>query len=511
MKKLVLISAAILFIKISLAQIKHVGTFDGSPVINYHYETQTHSDFVISESFENYITTYRTTKRDNKGTWTNRILNRGFDWSEIYSLGTKELNNGKRLCNGQNDSFDLVYDDSLITMVVNRNQSGDYRIVSKGTDTLNRVGIRFTQLDNRLKLIADTVIFIDDNYYFNCAFLLDGVYIGVLKPTRFQSFYISNDLNILRLKNIQRLLDENLFIQEKNSDFVVLKAYIQAKDPRYFVFNSKSKVLEDIPFQSKLRTAKIIDSFLYYFVKNDGYDELKRMNLKKKSVEVVLSKDTLTSWPKELLRNISEDITIYDKSLFFRSSSGLLKVNFNDKSNPILLHDNHGIYQFSGNTILWHKDFYVNIYQTTDSFFVYENSDVLINKFEKPNKAGGVYDFKWFSEEIDSFYLLVLNNKKKNWAIYETDVVTTIEYPVFSNKTSAFPNPFKSSITLETKSNIEEVRIYNVQGQRINSYSITVCEYGLKVEFLEDLESGVYIIELVNQEGIPRMERVMAQ
>lgn len=68
-----------------------------------------------------------------------------------------------------------------------------------------------------------------------------------------------------------------------------------------------------------------------------------------------------------------------------------------------------------------------------------------------------------------------------------------------SNNISIYPNPVTDELTVTNHSNLLKVDIYNTMGQLVKSTSYTSGEVKINVV---DLETGIYLVKLISEEGI---------
>lgn len=69
-----------------------------------------------------------------------------------------------------------------------------------------------------------------------------------------------------------------------------------------------------------------------------------------------------------------------------------------------------------------------------------------------------------------------------------------------------YPNPAKSNITIENNFNASELRLYDIQGRLISSYTVK----GKKATIaLPEIAAGTYITEISNAEGLSATERLI--
>lgn len=80
----------------------------------------------------------------------------------------------------------------------------------------------------------------------------------------------------------------------------------------------------------------------------------------------------------------------------------------------------------------------------------------------------------------------------------------TIENSIIKN-TKIYPNPFRGSVNIETKSQIQTIMLYNILGKEVYKTS-TVSDFQ---SFSETLHSGVYILKLMDQQGISITEKLI--
>ena len=95
---------------------------------------------------------------------------------------------------------------------------------------------------------------------------------------------------------------------------------------------------------------------------------------------------------------------------------------------------------------------------------------------------------------------LNFNNTESTTAIKETDLVNGIEI---------FPNPASQSINFEfseLSDGYKQINIYNVTGLKIIEHNLKGVETSLKINLM-DLNAGQYFLELIDSNGVKRIDR----
>ncbi len=73
---------------------------------------------------------------------------------------------------------------------------------------------------------------------------------------------------------------------------------------------------------------------------------------------------------------------------------------------------------------------------------------------------------------------------------------------------SIYPNPAKSNITIENNFNASELRLYDIQGRLISSYTVESKKTTIA---LPEIAAGTYIAEISNAEGLSATERLIIE
>lgn len=114
----------------------------------------------------------------------------------------------------------------------------------------------------------------------------------------------------------------------------------------------------------------------------------------------------------------------------------------------------------------------------------------------------------WNVDELEFVGLVIANNGEILNAA-KGDIHTSI----FSDKAlakdfSLYPNPFNESITLSNLQSVNKVIISNIVGQIINMYDVSTES---KVIPMNDIESGIYMITIVDKNNNSRTKRIIKQ
>lgn len=108
-------------------------------------------------------------------------------------------------------------------------------------------------------------------------------------------------------------------------------------------------------------------------------------------------------------------------------------------------------------------------------------------------------DANLLKQDLEAYNTVILSAENIHYGLLLSAEESEIE------KTKIHPNPFKDTVNIETKSQIQTIVLFNILGEVVYE-TRKISDFKI---FSETLHSGVYILKLVDQQGKTLTEKLI--